>query len=117
MAKLLKIIDRAPEIDCSAKKGRRLDDVKGDVEVTNVAFAYPAAPDKQVMRGFTLSIGAGQTLALCGPSGSGKSTIVQLLERFYDPAGGAVTVNGRDLRALPLAAWRRAVGYLSLIHI
>jgi len=47
-----------------------------------------------------------------GPSGSGKSTIVQLLERFYDPAEGAVLVDGRDLKEMNLKNYRRQVGYV-----
>ena len=62
-----------------------------------------------VPQGFTLR---GQKAALAGESGSGKSTVIQILERFYDPASGAVLVNGVDLKTLPLTEWRRAVGYV-----
>ena len=55
--------------------------------------------------GLWLSVGAGQTVALCGPSGSGKSTVIQLLERFYDPQRGTVRLDGVELRDLNVR-WR-----------
>ena len=62
----------------------------GEIDLEDVFFSYPTAPDHQVCRGYSLTIGAGQTVALCGPSGAGKSTIIQLVERFYDPQSGCV---------------------------
>ena len=58
---------------------------EGSVELRNVSFAYPARPEVQVFRDFSLGVGAGKTVALVGESGSGKSTVVGLIERFYDP--------------------------------
>lgn len=55
---------------------------------------------QQVMEGFSLKVEVGKTFALVGPSGCGKSTVVQLIQRFYDPAGGEVLVGGRDVRNL-----------------
>ena len=72
--------------------------VRGAIELRDVAFAYPSAPQKPVCAGLSLSITAGQVCALVGPSGSGKSTIVQLLERFYDPQVGCVLLDGCDIR-------------------
>ena len=53
-------------------------------------FSYPARPDVSILKGLDLTISFGQTVALVGPSGCGKSTIIQLLQRFYNPAGGQV---------------------------
>lgn len=78
-----------------------------------MSFAYPARSDVQVLKSLTLSISAGQTVALVGPSGCGKSTVVQLLQRFYDPASGSVSVDGRDIRTLSLGWYRDQVGLVS----
>ena len=58
--------------------------------LNEVVFSYPSRPDIPVLRGLSLEVKKGQTLALVGSSGSGKSTVVQLLERFYDPLAGTV---------------------------
>lgn len=83
--------------------------MQGQIEITHVSFAYPARPELQVFRNLSLSIPAGQTTALVGPSGCGKSTIVQLLQRFYDPAAGTITVDGIDVRKLSLKWYRDQV--------
>ena len=93
-AKILAVIDRIPTIDSFSEDGRKPDTCQGEVEVKDVAFAYPTAPGHMVCNGFSLRIPAGQTMALCGASGSGKSTLIQLLERFYDPLSGVVTLDG-----------------------
>ena len=82
-------------------------DRRGEIEVRDVEFAYPSAPDHLVCKGYSLSIPPGQTVALCGPSGSGKSTLINLLERFYDPISGSITLDGADLKSLNLR-WLRA---------
>ncbi|OQR85217.1 ATP-binding Cassette (ABC) Superfamily, partial [Thraustotheca clavata] len=84
------IIDRVPHIDCTSNDGLQLDDVRGSIRLENVTFAYPSRPGSKIYNNYSLSIHAGQTLALVGGSGSGKSTAINLIERFYDPAAGAV---------------------------
>jgi ATP-binding cassette subfamily B (MDR/TAP) protein 1 len=78
-----------------------------------VSFAYPARPSVAVFNGFSLTIPAGQTVALVGESGSGKSTIIGLIERFYDPLAGAVLLDGADLRSYNTGWLRRTVGLVS----
>jgi ATP-binding cassette subfamily B protein len=80
----------------------------GTVRFERVRFAY--GPDRDVLRGIDLEVPAGQTVALVGPSGAGKSTIGRLLYRFYDVTGGAVTVDGQDVRDVTQASLRRAIG-------
>jgi ATP-binding cassette subfamily B (MDR/TAP) protein 1 len=75
-----------------------------------VFFAYPTAPEHLVCNGYSLSVQAGQTVALCGASGSGKSTIIALIERFYDPQGGVVTLDGHDLKSLNVRWLRSQLG-------
>ena len=79
----------------------------------DVVFAYPSSPDTLVCRGYNLSIAAGQTVALCGPSGSGKSTIIQLIERFYDPHSGSITLDGYDIKTLNVRWLRSQMGLVS----
>jgi len=78
----------------------------------DVTFTYPSRPEVPILRGLNLSISKGQKVAFVGESGSGKSTVIQLLERFYDPAGGVVEINGLNLKSIPLSGWRQLVGYV-----
>ncbi|KAG2428639.1 hypothetical protein HXX76_011345 [Chlamydomonas incerta] len=87
--------------------------VRGEVQLIDVDFAYPARPDVLLFNKFNLHVPAGKTVALVGSSGSGKSTVVQLIERFYDPLAGTVTLDGIDLRTLPLRWLRNQVGLVS----
>lgn len=76
------------------------DQLHGEIRFTNVGFAYPTRPDQQVLHGFNLTLRPGQTVALVGASGSGKSTVAALLERFYEPTAGVITIDGYDVRDL-----------------
>ncbi len=79
-----------------------------DVELDDVSFGY--VPSEPVLRGLSLHVRPGETLALVGTSGSGKSTISLLLPRFYDVRGGAVRVGGHDVRDLTLDSLRASIG-------
>ncbi|RKP27600.1 P-loop containing nucleoside triphosphate hydrolase protein [Syncephalis pseudoplumigaleata] len=92
--------------------GSPLDYVRGDLQFEDVHFTYPTRSQHPVLTGFNLTIPAGSTVALCGLSGGGKSTVAALLERFYDPDGGVVRVDGQDVRMLDPAALRRRIGYI-----
>ena len=81
------------------------------VELDGVSFSY--RPGQPVLRGLSLDVAAGETVALVGTAGSGKSTIVQLLPRFYDVTGGALRVGGRDVRDLATESLRGAIGLVS----
>ena len=82
----------------------------GRVTFAAVTFHYPARPDQAALSALSLDIAAGETVALVGPSGAGKTTMLQLLLRFYDPARGAVRLDGYDLRDLPVDELRRHIG-------
>uniref|UniRef100_A0A8C4ILY0 ATP-binding cassette, sub-family B (MDR/TAP), member 11a n=1 Tax=Dicentrarchus labrax TaxID=13489 RepID=A0A8C4ILY0_DICLA len=103
-------IDREPEIDCFSEKGRKLDKVKGDIEFHNVTFFYPSRPEVKILNDLSMQIKAGETTAFVGPSGSGKSTTIQLIQRFYDPKGGMVTLDGHDIRTLNIQWLRSLIG-------
>lgn len=80
----------------------------GYVELSGVTFRYPGA-DRDAVRDLTCTVRPGEILALVGPSGAGKSTVTKLLLRMYDPAAGAVTLDGLDIRDLTLASLRRNI--------
>jgi subfamily B ATP-binding cassette protein MsbA len=83
--------------------------VRGEVALEHVSFRYgPALPD--VLSDVSLRIGPGEVVALVGPSGAGKTTVAALLPRFWDVAGGRVTLDGVDVRALALAELRGTIG-------
>jgi ATP-binding cassette, subfamily B, bacterial len=79
------------------------------VRFRDVTFAYPASPQRPVLRGLSLDIPAGSSLAIVGQNGAGKTTLAKLLCRLYDPQSGRIEVDGTDLRDLDLQAWRRRV--------
>ena len=67
---------------------------RGQIAFDNVTFCYPARPETQALTNFSLTVSPGETVAVVGPSGAGKSTLFQLAQRFYDPQGGAVRIDG-----------------------
>lgn len=82
---------------------------KGNIRFERVSFRYPARPQVSALDGVDISIAAGQTVALVGPSGAGKTTVLQLLQRFYDPQAGRITIDGIDLRDMAKADFRSAI--------
>ena len=106
------IINRVPDIDSRSETGKNLDRIEGRIEFKDVNFRYPSRLDQQVLNNFSAVFEPGQTTAIVGPSGSGKSTIVQLIERFYDPESGSITVDGVDLKSLNLKDFRKKIGYV-----
>uniref|UniRef100_K3W850 Bile salt export pump n=1 Tax=Globisporangium ultimum (strain ATCC 200006 / CBS 805.95 / DAOM BR144) TaxID=431595 RepID=K3W850_GLOUD len=111
--RVFKIIDRVPEIDSTSSTGIVLPHVNGDIEFKNLTFTYPSRPDAQIYKNYSLKIARGQTVALVGASGSGKSTAISLLERFYDPTSGTVTLDGTNLRDLSLPWVRERISLVS----
>jgi ATP-binding cassette subfamily B protein len=83
--------------------------VRGQVRFDDVTFTYPTRPDAPSLKGVTFQVEPGETVALVGPSGAGKSTVFQMLLRFFDPQGGAVLLDGVDLRDLARADFRSAM--------
>ncbi|TXG63202.1 hypothetical protein EZV62_010196 [Acer yangbiense] len=111
--KMFETINRKPEIDAYDTRGKILDDIKGDIELRDVYFNYPARPDEQIFSGFSLCIPSGTTAALVGQSGSGKSTVISLIERFYDPHAGEVLIDGINLKEFQLKWIREKIGLVS----
>jgi len=85
----------------------------GEVSMSGVHFAYPGRPDLPALKGFSLTVRPGETVALVGPSGAGKSTVFRLLLRFYDPQSGVVSVDGVDVRRADPVAVRDRFAWVS----
>lgn len=111
--RLLAVIERKPPIDVRNGGDVPSKPLTGKIELRGVHFAYAARPDVPVFKGLDLTIEAGQTVALVGASGCGKSTVIQLVERFYDPPQGTVTVDGLNVSSLDLSWYRSQVGLVS----
>ncbi|XP_065439340.1 ATP-dependent translocase ABCB1-like isoform X2 [Chrysemys picta bellii] len=108
-----KVINKHRLLDSSAKEGYRPDKLKGEIEFKNIHFSYPSRPDVKILKGLNLKVQSGKTIALVGSSGCGKSTAIQLLQRFYDPVQGEVTLDGRDIRTLNIKWLRERIGLVS----
>lgn len=80
----------------------------GNVRFDQIAFSYD--PERQILRGLTLDLPAGKTIAVVGPSGSGKSTLARLIYRFYDPQSGALLIDGQDIRDVTQQSLRENIG-------
>uniref|UniRef100_A0A671LL31 ATP-binding cassette sub-family B member 5 n=1 Tax=Sinocyclocheilus anshuiensis TaxID=1608454 RepID=A0A671LL31_9TELE len=111
--KVFHIIDHEPKINSFSEEGYKLDVVKGNIEFKNIHFTYPSRQDVKVLNGMNLKVISGQTIALVGSSGCGKSTTIQLLQRFYDPLEGTVTIDGHDIRSLNVRGLRELIGVVS----
>ncbi|PIO38048.1 hypothetical protein AB205_0072970, partial [Aquarana catesbeiana] len=107
------IIDKYRPIDSSSNEGHKPEKLEGNIEFKNIHFSYPTRPDTQILKGLNLKVKAGKTVALVGASGCGKSTTIQLLQRFYDPLIGEVTVDGHDIRTLNVKWLRENIGVVS----
>ncbi|MDO5642064.1 MAG: ABC transporter transmembrane domain-containing protein [Paracoccus sp. (in: a-proteobacteria)] len=86
--------------------------VRGEVALEGVSFSYPSRPGHSALSDLNLTIRPGETVALVGPSGAGKTTVIQLIQRFWDPAAGRVTLDGIDLRDMARADFR---GQIALV--
>ncbi|HUG02674.1 MAG TPA: ABC transporter ATP-binding protein [Longimicrobiales bacterium] len=108
MARINAILHTAPRVT-DPPNPLSLARARGELEFRDVSFRYPGT-DRDVLSDVSFRVEAGRTVALVGPTGAGKSTVVALLARLYDPTGGAVLVDGIDVRDLSLARLRAAIG-------
>ena len=112
-AKIYNTIDRVSPLDPKSESGEKLDQIEGNIELRNIKHIYPSRAEVVVMEDINLVVPAGKTTALVGASGSGKSTIVGLVERFYDPVGGTVLLDGHDVQSLNLRWLRQQISLVS----
>ncbi len=83
--------------------------VRGEIGFHDVTFHYPSRPETAALNNLTLTVQPGETVAFVGPSGAGKTTVIQLIQRFYDPEQGQVTLDGVDLRELRRSDFRQHI--------
>lgn len=105
--RIFEYFDTQPHVAENARP-KLLKHCEGRIEFCNVSFGYDA--DVKILSDISLTILPGQTVAFVGPSGAGKSTMASLIPRFYDPTGGAIKLDGIDLRELSLESLRSHVG-------
>ncbi|GAB3535198.1 ABC transporter transmembrane domain-containing protein [Pontibacter brevis] len=109
--RILEILQEQEEpTDKNIKALSEVPRLHGDIVYSQVAFSYPTRTDVQVLHDINFSVRAGEKVALVGPSGAGKSTIAQLLMRYYDVSGGAIAVDGKDIRDINLTTLRGNIG-------
>jgi ATP-binding cassette, subfamily B, multidrug efflux pump len=110
--RMLAVMDAEPAVadDSGAANADGPLPIRGAIEVRGLTFAYDG---REVLSDVSLKVEAGQTLAIVGPTGSGKTTLINLLPRLYEPPRGTVFVDGRDVREMPLAVLRGAIGFVS----
>jgi ATP-binding cassette, subfamily B, multidrug efflux pump len=108
MGRLAEVLDRAPEIRDEAPAV--VPPIRGALEIRGLTFGYD--PDRPVLRDVSLQVPARSTVAIVGATGSGKSTLASLLPRLFDPPPGTVFVDGVDVRHIPLAQLREAIGFV-----
>jgi len=109
--RVFELRDRLPAIPTSG--GERPAHTQGHVQLQEVRFTYPTRPDMPVLQGIELNIEPGEVVAIVGPSGSGKSTIASLLGRLYDPQGGRILLDGKDLKELDPEWLRQQIGVVA----
>ncbi|CAB4018377.1 Multidrug resistance 1, partial [Paramuricea clavata] len=107
------IIDRKSEIDASEDDGRKPAVIMGDVDFSDIDFAYPTRESVKILADFSLRVPRGKRVALVGESGCGKSTIVKLIQRFYDPVLGRVLLDGQDIKSFNVRHLRRFIGVVN----
>jgi ATP-binding cassette subfamily B (MDR/TAP) protein 1 len=109
------MLDYEAEVDALSEEGIHLNpaEVQGHIRIEGVHFRYPSRPSVRVLRDLSIDVPPGTYVALVGPSGCGKSTTVQMLERFYDPLVGRVTLDGLDVKSLNVASYRNNIALVS----
>lgn len=112
-ASIFELLDQKQAIDSADNSGLVVENMKGDIQFQHVSFKYPSRPDVEILKDLCLAIHSGKTVAIVGESGSGKSTIISLLQRFYDPDSGEITVDGFEIRKLKLKWLRQQMGLVS----
>ncbi|HZF36379.1 MAG TPA: ABC transporter transmembrane domain-containing protein, partial [Candidatus Angelobacter sp.] len=111
--RLVELLETRPAIAAPPVATPLPEPARGAVRFESVQFHYPSRPERSALDRFDLAVAPGERVAIVGPSGAGKTTVFQLLLRFYDPQGGAVSIDGVDLRAAAPEAVRARIGLVA----
>ena len=111
MSRLAKIMDTVPDIADGPSTDQSITSIGGEIEFRDISFTHKNAA-RPALSGISLKIERGMTLAVVGYTGSGKSTLASLVPRLYDVTEGALLIDGRDIRTIPLGTLRSAIGYV-----
>jgi len=111
--RIFELLVVVPEITAPSQPQALPSPLRGALHFDNMLFAYPSRPEQPALRGFDLTVAAGEKLALVGSSGAGKTTLFQLLLRFYDPQQGRITIDGVDIRQTDPIALRQQIGLVA----
>jgi ATP-binding cassette subfamily B (MDR/TAP) protein 1 len=110
---IFKMLEENPAVDNLSDEGLRARNIQGHVNFKNIIFSYPQRTEVQVLKGINVEAKPGETIALVGSSGCGKSTVVSLLERFYEPLSGEVSIDGTNIREYGLKDMRSQISLVS----
>ncbi len=109
LGRIFGIFKEEPEIVDSEKTDHGITALKGEISLNHLDFAYPDMPEIPVLTDVSVTVRPGETLAILGRTGSGKSTVPSLLTRLYDVADGMLTIDGRDIKEIPLGVLRENI--------
>ncbi|MFY2825775.1 ABC transporter transmembrane domain-containing protein [Ruegeria sp. MALMAid1280] len=105
--RLVELLNAQDTVNDPANPAALPSPVRGEIRFDDVTFRYPSRPDVVALEHLSLQVNPGETVAFVGPSGAGKTTVIQMIQRFYDPASGQVMLDGVDLRDIDRADFRR----------
>ena len=109
LGRIFGIFQEKPEIVDGQQTDHDVTELRGEIKLNHLTFAYPDMPDVTVLEDVSVTVKPGETLAILGRTGSGKSTVPSLLVRLYDVDDGMITIDGHDLKTIPLGVLRESI--------
>ena len=109
LGRIFAIFEEKPEIVDGQQTNHDVQALKGEIRLNHLTFSYPDMPEVTVLEDISVTVKPGETLAILGRTGSGKSTVPSLLVRLYDVADGMITIDGHDLKSIPLGVLRENI--------